>query len=235
MKSWICLTFIFLPHLVLAQTSFIEVATSAKPSIVEVTALVLDMYKSPQTQAALDPRSGRLIVVQKGLTNYKEKSGAGVIIDPSGVIVTNLHTVYQAPHIFVKLNTGEKLEAKLITIMADYDLVLLKIDPPKTLPFLLLADSNLIHLGDPVINVGNSFFLKETVSEGKIVGIGMKDNDIEFIKINVNLYKGDSGGPVLNSKRELIGMIEAKLRGQDKQTLIIPSNKIKKLYKENTP
>lgn len=232
------MTYWLMFFLALAQTSWakdtlIDVAAQARPAIVEITALDISLYKSPKAQAAIDTTTGKIIVAQKALTNYLEKTGAGVVIDPKGIVVANLHTVYQAPHIFVRLNTGEKFEAKLLTIMPHSDLVLLKITPAKALTSLSLADSDHLRLSDRVLHIGNSYLLKGTISEGQVVGLAEKSESgtIEFIKVNINLYKGDSGGAVLNENGELIGMIEGKFLGTDKQALLIPSNKIKKLYK----
>ncbi len=164
-----------------------------------------------------------------------ENNGAGVIISPDGFIVTNLHVVVYAERVVVYLSNKTAAPAKIVKLMPDEDLALLKIEPPFPLKPIGLADSDHVRLGDAVINIGNSALLRDTISGGKVWRLGTLPDDaglpmVEFIVVNMNLYGGDSGGPLLNSDGQLIGMIMAKYHNRDRAAIAIPSNKIKKLY-----
>ncbi|HNV24456.1 MAG TPA: trypsin-like serine protease, partial [Candidatus Omnitrophota bacterium] len=90
-----------------------------------------------------------------------------------------------------------------------------------------------------------SDILNNTISSGKIISLGTttinNKREIELIKINMNMYNGDSGGPILSRDGKLIGIMMGKFEKQDRSALAVPSNKIKKLYLEflknryNTP
>ena len=83
------------------------------------------------------------------------RTAAGIVIDPSGIIVTNTHTIINAPFIFVILRDGTKLPAQVLYASGDYDFSFLRIDPPYPLSSVPWADSSLINIGDPLIAVGN--------------------------------------------------------------------------------
>ena len=232
-----CLFFLFLSQYALAQNTLIDVALKARPAVVEVDAINLDVYKPANSRSVLDIKAGRLVATQKILTRHSQTTGAGVIIDSKGIIVTNLHTIYLAPHIVVKFSDGTQSKAQLLSVLPNGDLALLKISAPHPLNYIVLADSDKLNLGEEVINIGHSFLLKGTISQGRIIGLARisdpaSSDTVEYIKININLYKGDSGGPVLNARGELIGMIQTKFLREDKKTLVIPSNKIKKLHEQ---
>ena len=218
------------------QTSLIASALESKKSLVHITALQFAIKKSPHTSAALDPRTGRIIIAQKVIAAQASKTGAGVIISCDGLIVTNLHTVKGAEKIAVHLFNSRLTSAKVLHILPKHDLALLKIDAGFPLTPIEFADSNHVKLRDEVIVIGNSKFLKETLSGGRVIGIGTSHliknknlKSIELIEINIDLHKGDSGGPLLDRQGRLIGMIAAELRAKQ-SSFAIPSNKIKKLY-----
>ena len=222
-----------------AQDSVINTAIKARASIVTVKALKTNFYQSPKTSAALDPATGRMIVARNLLSSNVLRTGAGVIVSSSGLIVTNLHTVLNANKLSVILHDQTSVGAQILHLLPQHDLALLKIDPPFGLQPVTFADSDTVKLGDAVTNIGNSELLKETISGGVITGLGTGYNKIdgnqptvELIEVNINLYKGDSGGPLLDKQGRLIGMIVAKLKNKDKAGFAIPSNKIKILYSD---
>lgn len=217
-----------------SESSIIDSVDRSRQSLVDVFARRTDVYKDPKAAAAIDPRTGKILVARRAIAGHHEKQGAGVIISKDGLLVTNLHTVKFADQIAVKLHDGTALNAKVLHVSAEDDLALLKVTPPKELLPIQFADSNLVRLRDEVINIGHSAFLKDTLSGGRVTRLGTRSEgdvtSIELIQVNINLYDGDSGGPLLDSSGRLIGMVVAKLRSQEKASLAIPSNKIKKLY-----
>lgn len=160
-----------------------------------------------------------------------EQSGAGVIIDPAGWVVTNTHIIYGANIIQVKFKNGSSANARVPFISREYDFSILKIDSPCPLTSIEWADSTVIALGQPVITIGHSPLLNQTISGGRINGLGTKmqsDGSVtpELIEISVNHYPGDSGGPVFNLEGGLIGLMNAKRTTIQRAVFAIPSSKI---------
>ena len=205
----------------------------ANESIVTIRAMRKDIGPVKKS-SAFDPRTGRILIAKRAPTAQLEKTGAGVIIDSNGLIVTNLHIVTFADKVAVILHDNTVVGAKILRYLSEDDLALLKIDPPYPLKSILLADSDKVQLGDPVMNIGHSDILNKTISGGIVNRLGtIDDNDnkkVEYIQVNMNLYKGDSGGPLLTPDGHLIGMIAAKYRSKNRATIAIPSNKIRELF-----
>lgn len=223
----------------IAQTSIIDTAQKSIPSIVTVEAENVKLIKSPGTSAALDKKTGRLILLQNIKTNIQKRAGAGVIIDPSGIIVTNLHTIINTDQIKVTLHDGAEKYAKVLKIIPQHDFALIKIIPPYPLQAIRFADSNQVKLKDNVINIGHSSLLNQTLSGGKVTGIGTSateklqgNEDTDIIRVDIALYKGDSGGPLIDSEGQLIGLMAAKEIKGKYSSFAIPSNKIRKYYLE---
>ena len=163
--------------------------------------------------------------------------GAGVVIDPSGIIITNGHTVDKANKITVAFKDNTVWPAEVLLVINNLDLGFLKVNVPSPLPIVTIADSDQITLGDEIITVGNSEFLKQTVSGGKIKGLGTSrsrqdQNQTDLIQTTVNLYKGDSGGPLFDHEGRLIGLMTASETAHDHSSFAVPSNKIKKYLEE---
>ncbi len=217
--------------------SIINNVLQSRKAIVHIRSIKSSIHKSPSASAAINPKTGRLLIARNIKSANFIKVGAGVIIDPTGLIVTNLHTVKFANKVFVKLYNEVVMNAKVVHLMPQHDLALIKIIPPFSLTKVKFANSNWVKLGDEVIHIGTSELLKETISGGKVTHLGVSYTPrkiVELIQVNINIYKGDSGGPLLNNRGQLIGMMVAKLRSRDKSSLAIPSNKIKKLYLDFT-
>ena len=238
LSSFFLFSYIFFPLSLSGQPSIIETIQGVLPSLVEVTAENFGAVSSPQTTAAIDKNTGRLFVLRPVKTAYWKKSGAGVIIDASGLIVTNFHTIAKANRISVTLHNNTNLSAKIVRMFPQEDFVLLKIESP--IPFIPIpfADSNTIRLGEKIFTIGHSHLLDQTISEGKIIGIGTSQSknpnntDADIIQVNLNIYRGDSGGPLLDHRGALIGLMVAAQIQKDRSSFAIASNKIKKRYLE---
>lgn len=215
-----------------AQESIIDSLKGANISVVTVVARQTQVFKSPKAEAAIDARTGRILIARRGLAANMEQNGAGVIISRDGLIVTNYHVVHQAQQLGVILSDDNSYPVKILHLMPQHDLALLKVDAPHPLTPILLADSDKIALGEEVVNIGHSELLNRTISGGRInrLATNTLTHEVEFIQVNMNMYKGDSGGPILDREGRLLGMVMGKFRNKDKATLAIPSNKIKKLY-----
>ncbi len=208
-------------------------------AVVEVHAINTDVFESSQAVAGINPETGSLVIINRRPVAQYERSGSGVIIHPEGIIVTNAHTVYRANRVQINLDDGQTFPARIIKYVNDMDLALLKIDTPMLLPFVDIADSDFVRLGQDVVTIGNSPVLKETISGGKIIGIGVErtlkklgTRRTDLIQTTVNLYQGDSGGPLFNDQGDLIGLMTADEGSRDHSSFAIPSNRIKQYLLE---
>jgi S1-C subfamily serine protease len=168
------------------------------------------------------------------------RTAAGIVIDPSGIIVTNTHTIIHAPFIFVILRDGTKLPADLLFASGEYDFSFLRIHPPHPLDNVAWADSSLISIGDPIIAIGNSDFDNQSIMAGHVKSIiqSHSTSSNDFFELDLDLYHGDSGGPILDNQGRLLGIIMAKRETEPNSSIAIASNKIRQQYlqyKENMP
>jgi len=172
--------------------------------------------------------------------------GSGFIISPDGYIVTNEHVVHQAVKIMVTLPDGEHFDAKLVA--SDYisDIALLKIESEQPFPFAILGNSDDLIIGEWAIAIGNPFGLfdmgQPSVSQGIISATDrdfgkQSDNRIykDMIQTDAAINSGNSGGPLVNSLGEVIGMNTFIFSGSDNRGtsiglgFAIPINRIKKI------
>jgi len=141
---------------------------------------------------------------------FRQQSlGTGFIIDKEGYILTNNHVVDQTDEIKVKLADEKEYTAKMVGRDPKTDLALIKIDPEKPLPALVLGDSDKLEVGDWVVAIGNPFGLGNTVTAGIVsakyrkIGASSYDN---FIQTDASINPGNSGGPLLNMAGEVVGI-----------------------------
>src|SRR5574344_598537 len=148
-------------------------------------------------------------------THKKEATASGVIISEDGYIVTNNHVVNGADELTVTLEDNREFNARIIGTDPTTDLALIKIDG-KNLPSLPIGDSDKIRVGEWVIAVGNPFGLNNTVTAGIVSAKArsLGQNGVEsFIQTDAAINAGNSGGALVNTKGELLG-INAMLYSQ---------------------
>jgi len=143
---------------------------------------------------------------------YSMASGSGVIISPDGYIVTNNHVVDDAVNVQVILDDNRKFTAKVIGRDPNTDIALVKIDA-KDLPYLVWGNSDALKLGEWVLAVGNPFNLTSTVTAGIVsaksrsIGIMSGQMPLEsFIQTDAAVNPGNSGGALVNTNGDLIGI-----------------------------
>lgn len=167
-------------------------------------------------------------------------SGSGVIITKDGYIVTNNHVIDKAKVLEVTLNNQKKYTAKIIGADPKTDIALLKIDADD-LPYISLSNSDNIRLGEWVLAVGNPFNLTSTVTAGIISAIGrdisiLGESGIEsFIQTDAVVNPGNSGGALVNTNGELIGIntaISTHTGSFEGYSFAIPSNIVKKVVED---
>jgi len=163
--------------------------------------------------------------------DYKQKSlGSGFIIDNEGYIVTNNHVIEDADDIKVKLSNGDEYKATVVGRDPKTDLALIKIPESKDLKPLPWGDSKKMLVGDWVVAIGSPFGLEQTVTagivsaKGRTIGSGPYD---DFIQTDASINQGNSGGPLLNLKGEVIGINTAIIAGGQGIGFAIPTNMAK--------
>jgi serine protease Do len=134
--------------------------------------------------------------------------GSGVIIDKSGIILTNNHVVDGADQVMVKLSDGREFEAKNIKTDKETDLAVIHIEGAGTLPAAPLGDSDALEVGEWVIAVGNPFNQESTVSAGIVSGKGrsLGETRTAYIQTDAAINPGNSGGPLMNLDGEVVGI-----------------------------
>jgi Do/DeqQ family serine protease len=143
-------------------------------------------------------------------TERQEGLGSGVVVSPDGYILTNHHVVEGSQEITVELTDNRVFNAKLIGSDQPSDLAVLKIDAAN-LPVLALGDSDRVQVGDVVLAVGNPLGIGQTVTSGIISAkgrqTGLSDGSFEdFIQTDAAINRGNSGGALVNTSGELVGI-----------------------------
>jgi serine protease Do len=162
--------------------------------------------------------------------------GSGVIIDPSGVALTNAHVVEGGGRIEVTMLDGTHYSAKLVGADRKTDLAVLRLQANgKTFPYLPLGDSDAVKVGDWVVAVGSPFGLNATVTSGIVsakarqIGAGPYD---DFLQTDAAINPGNSGGPLVNMRGEVIGINTAIVRGGSGIGFAIPANMARRISSE---
>ncbi len=137
--------------------------------------------------------------------------GSGFIVDPKGYILTNQHVVEGATTITVKLQTGERLRGRVLGIDEETDLAVVKVDSARELPIIKLGNSDDTQVGDWVLAIGSPFGLEQTVTAGIIstkdrVPENAASGLVRFIQTDAAINRGNSGGPLVNMRGEVIGV-----------------------------
>ena len=165
-------------------------------------------------------------------------TGSGVIISEDGYIVTNNHVIKDASELEVTLNNNKVYKAKLIGTDSKMDIALLKIDADGKLPYSTFADSDQVKVGEWVLAVGNPYNLNSTVTAG-IVSAKARNLDTKgiqsFIQTDAAVNPGNSGGALVNTRGELIGintMISSPTGSYAGYSFAVPSNITRKIIED---
>lgn len=188
------------------ENAFVSVAEKSNPAVVGITALNVE-------------RQGLLS------RNADRQEGTGFIFRKDGYVLTNNHVVDGAKQITVRLfDSREFKDAQLIGVDPTTDVAVLKIDTPEPLPVLPFADSDKVKVGQFAIAIGNPFQLNYTVTTGIVSGKGrslpsaLMVHYQDFIQTDAWINRGNSGGPLLNIRGEVIGINSAIRRADDVPT-----------------
>ena len=165
-------------------------------------------------------------------------TGSGVIISEDGYIVTNNHVIDKASELEVTLNNNKSYKAKLIGTDSKMDIALIKIEADEKLPYIVFGDSENTKVGEWVLAVGNPYNLTSTVTAG-IISAKARDLSNEglqsFIHTDAAANAGNSGGALVNTRGELIGintMISSPTGSYTGYSFAVPSNITRKLVED---
>lgn len=189
------------------------------------------------------------VTLSKGPSNFMEffygsesiqrpqvGTGSGVIISPDGYIVTNNHVIAKATELSVTLNNNKSYEAEIIGTDPNSDIALIKIEADGMLPYLAFGDSDNTKIGEWVLAVGNPFNLTSTVTAG-IVSAKARDlgRNQSFIQTDAAVNPGNSGGALVNTNGDLIGIntaITSQTGSYVGYSFAVPSNIAKKVVED---
>ena len=192
-----------------AGISFADIAERLNPSVVNIDAT-----------SRSRPRPRRRLMVPDGPDLFERPTpreqdgprrgaGTGFIIDPQGFILTNHHVIDGADRIMVRLTDGRSVRAEAVGSDPDTDIALIKIDAPGSFRFAPLGDSDALRVGEWVIAIGNPLAYEHTVTVGVVsfIGRNLFDSSLDrYIQTDAAINFGNSGGPLINSRGEVIGI-----------------------------
>jgi serine protease Do len=224
----------------LTTGTFAKVAEAIKPAVININTVAKNSGGAGPGRTPFEEFFGeeffRRFFGEAPERMPQRSLGSGVIVDPSGIALTNAHVVENATNIEVVTLDGSKHKAKLIGLDKKTDLAVLKLDDGKvTFPYARLGDSDKMQVGDWVIAVGSPFGLHATVTAGIIsakarqIGQGPFD---DFLQTDAAINPGNSGGPLVNMQGEVIGINTAIVAGGSGIGFAIPSSMARKIYTE---
>lgn len=205
-----------------APTDFIDAASSSREAVVFIESLV--------------PANGSTYQTKR----FTKSTGSGVIISNDGYIVTNNHVIENAEKVQITLNNNKEYAAEIIGFDEQTDLALLKIETTQ-LSYVVFGNSDSLLVGEWVIAVGNPFRLQSTVTAGIVSAKARNINVLErqgiesFIQTDAAVNPGNSGGALINTNGELVGINTAILSssgGYEGFSFAIPSKLVKKVVRD---
>ena len=225
------------------QNAITEAVKKVSPAVVGINVTEIQQYSSPFGNLFNDPFWNQFFGNQ-GFSQKVKELGSGFIISPDGYIVTNDHVAGNASEITVTLTNGKDYKAKLIGTDHTTDICLLKING-NNFPYVTLGNSDNVIIGEWVIAFGNPFGLfslndKPTVTVGVLSSSGMNLEPINnryylnMLQTDAAINGGNSGGPLADSKGEIIGMNTLIYNPNGVQSNVgvgfaIPLNRIKRI------
>lgn len=217
-----------------------EMQLSFAPLVKETAPSVVNIYAARTVQARRSPFEGDPFFEQffgnrfgQPQPRVQSSLGSGVIVDSSGLIVTNNHVIAQADEIKVALSDGREFESEVVLRDERSDLAVLRIRAGQELPALSFAESDQLQTGDLVLAIGNPFGVGQTITSGIVSAvartrIGVSDFGF-FIQTDAAINPGNSGGALIDMTGRLVGIntaIFSRSGGSNGIGFAIPANMV---------
>ena len=225
------------------SASFAEIARRVEPAVVNIeTTQPPPLDTTDKDDDDKDDQSSNnpsLDMFRRGRRSPQRGVGSGFIVSAKGYILTNYHVVEDAAKIWVVLQSNEKYPGKVVGFDPETDVAVIKIDAPKDLPTVPLGDSNAAQVGDWVLAMGSPFGLDQTVTAG-IISKKERESPYfnvfqRFLQTDAAINRGNSGGPLVNMRGEVIGMnsqIATSTGDYNGIGFALPSNETLFVYKQ---
>lgn len=201
-----------------APESRTQVTLSFSPVVKAVAPAVVNVYASRKVEAQVNPLFADPFFRQffggmgdaEPPARIQSSLGSGTIVDPSGIIVTNVHVIRDATDVKVALADKREFEADVVLKDERTDVAVIKIRQKGTYPFAQLGDSEALEVGDLVLALGNPFGVGQTVTQGIVSGlartkVGRGDSHY-FIQTDAAINPGNSGGALVDLHGRLVGV-----------------------------
>jgi S1-C subfamily serine protease len=167
-----------------------------------------------------------------GLPHARERSGlgSGIVISPDGLVLTNSHVVGSSKQIRLRDNEGIVTDARVLGVDPDTDLALLRADGARDLRYASLGNSKSLRRGQLVVAIGNPLGFESTVTAGVVSALGRSIRSVsgrtieDVIQTDAALNPGNSGGPLVSSAAEVIGINTAIINGAQGICFAVASN-----------
>ena len=196
------------------SASFAEIARKVEPAVVNIETMTaaaeVAIEKDGDDKDDQTSNNPLLDMFRRQARRPQRGVGSGFIVSAKGYILTNEHVVEGSSRIIVGLQSGEKYRGRVIGIDEETDVAVVKIDAPQDLPTVTLGDSNAAQVGDWVLAIGSPFGLDQTVTAGII---SKKERETpfftnfqRFLQTDAAINRGNSGGPLVNMRGEVIGI-----------------------------
>jgi len=197
-------------------------------AVVSISLTTIPVVCAQVDISRLIEKAAPAVALLEGQGPAGSKQGTGFVVSADGLIVTNLHVITGMDKLRARIAKSDPFEVQQVVAFDEArDIALIKL-PVARLSRLLLADSRNVEAGQPVTVLGNPFSRVGTASQGIISAVReLPGTAITVIHTNASVSPGNSGGPLLNSRGEVIGVITGRLRGSDGLAFAVPSNDVR--------
>ncbi|MCB1189879.1 MAG: trypsin-like peptidase domain-containing protein [Leptospiraceae bacterium] len=222
------------------ERAFQEVFNFVSPSVVSIaTERTIDINNQPfMHDPFFEHFFGDRVNPGQSHKQTQRGLGSGIILNQEGYILTNEHVVRNMDKLTIKLSNNKTFEAKLIGSDSDLDLALLKIEGSKELKPVSMGNSSEVKVGNWAIAIGSPLGFEQSFTVGVVSSIsrgGIDSSGLNYIQTDAAINQGNSGGPLLNIKGEVVGvnrMIASQNGGSIGIGFAIPINEAKDIVEE---